>query len=161
MGQFGEKMRKKSYRFAITGMLIGMSILISACATNPALIKDKIGLIAAGDTKPQVRNRFGDSLPDLEHEFDSKGKKYRAEHYRLVTGSQQTGTVVCAPTCFYVPITVPVFSPYVVIYSSPDDKVLASGILETLSKSEDGVADIMIDLKISQAKAIEAQKVKK
>ncbi len=128
------------------------------CGTRP-LQRSQVDSIKLGESKEQVAEKFGKSLPKVMHVFESQNTQYRAEHFDLQTGSTQSGTVVCTPMCMYIPITVPVFSQFAVIYKELANSVLSFGLLEQLSKSENPeVSSIMPDLKASYEKALTAKK---
>ncbi len=132
-----------------------MAFGLAGCAGAPPLVRGQTDLLVLGDTDASVAAKFGKSLADISHRFSNTGRNYRADHYRLQTGSTQSGTVVCTPTCIYVPITVPVFTPYVVVYAVPENRVIAFGTIEELSKSpDDTVSGFMPSLKLSLEKAM-------
>lgn len=135
-----------------------LALSITGCSAPP-LVRGQADRINLGDSDATVAAKFGKSIPDMSHRFTASSRNYRADHYRLQTGTTQSGTVVCTPTCIYVPITVPVFTPFAVVYSDPDFRVIAFGTIEELSKSpDDTISGLMPDLKTSYQKALQDKK---
>lgn len=141
--------------------LIGLlSMFLVACGTPP-ISRGQADLIKPGETRELTIQRLGKSEPNVSHVFEYQNKRYLAEHYSLQTGTQQTGTVVCTPTCIYIPITVPILAPFVIVYREGEKTVLSSGTLEELSKSENSeVSGLMPHLKESHDKALAAKKAR-
>jgi hypothetical protein len=72
----------------------------------------------------------------------------------LQTGVQHSSTVVCVPQCIFIPITVPVYTSFVIVSLQESQRVFTFGTLEELSKSPDNaIADMMPVLKTSMEKA--------
>ncbi len=139
-----------------------LGAVLAGCSTVPPLTRGQADLLAVGDTAPQVAGKLGKSTPLHSHQFGARDGRYRADHFNLQVGSQQTGTVICTPTCTYVPIWVPVFASYVVLYTLPAERVAAFGTLEELSKSpNEAISGVMPDLKASYEKSLAEKKAAK
>lgn len=67
---------------------------------------------------------------------------------------------MCTSTCMYIPITVPIYTQFVIVYGDSGQTVKAYGELEALNKSsEDSIRALMPGLKASMEK-IQAEKKK-
>lgn len=123
--------------------------LLTGCA-SPPLSRMQVDQIRPGEARDSILPKLGKSEPKTVHTFEAQGIKYSAQHYFLQTGTKQTGTVVCTPTCMYIPITEAVVTPFVIIFKDSDKTVFASGTIEELSKSEKSeISDLMPSLKKS------------
>lgn len=124
------------------------AVLLAGCAANVPLQRDQIGRIGADTTPDQLNSIVGKATVSAEYDFESRARQYRARHFSLQTGSTQTSTMVCTPTCIPIFVTVPVLSQYVVVQEQPSLKLLGWGTIEELSKSpDDRIASVMPDLK--------------
>lgn len=143
--------RSLLFAFAICGLTIG-------CAAPP-LSRAQVDQIRPGEKRESIMALLGKPEPKVSHTFEASGVKYLAEHYSLQTGTTQSSTVVCTPLCIYIPITVPVFTPFVIVYKDADKTVLGLGTIEQLSKSEKPeVSELMPILKKSYDASLESKK---
>jgi hypothetical protein len=124
------------------------AILLAGCAANVPLSREQIGRIS-GDTSPsELSNILGKATVSVEYDFDSQARRYHARHLSLQTGTTQSMTMVCTPTCIPIMITNPVLVQYVLVQEQPSLKLLGWGTIEELSKSSDErIASLMPDLK--------------
>lgn len=135
------------------------AFLLSACAGVVPLQRAQTAILHKEATPAEVASLVGNATVTTNHIFTSQGQSWDARHYNLQTGSTQQMTMVCAPTCMPIFITVPVIDSYVLVFDSPARRLFAWGTLEELSRSPDeSVSAIMPDLKQSHALAIQAKK---
>jgi len=135
-------------------------LLIVGCVSHVPLQRAQVDSFRTGDSASDLQAKLGKSTPTLEHSFDYAGGQYLARHFNLQTGMQQSGTVVCTPSCMYIPIMVPVYTQFVIVYGDAGKTVRAYGTLEELSKSpEESVSAFMPSLKLAMEKA-QAEKKK-
>ena len=135
-------------------------LLTVGCVSHVPLQRGQVDSFRTGDSASDLQAKLGKSTPTLEHSFDHAGVPYLARHFNLQTGTQQSGTVVCTPTCMYIPITIPIYTQFVIIYGDAGRAVKAYGTLEELSKSPDeSISTLMPGLKLAMEKA-QAEKKK-
>jgi hypothetical protein len=122
--------------------------MLAGCATNIPLSREQVGRIS-GETSPaELSNIVGKATVSVEYDFDSQARRYHARHMSLQTGTTQSMTMVCTPTCIPIMVTNPVLVQYVLIQEQPSLKLLGWGTIEELSKSPDQrIASLMPDLK--------------
>lgn len=141
-----------------SSLIISICLFLAGCGT-PCLSRLQADVIRPGESRASVTGKLGSSKPVTTHTFDYEGTNYIAEHYSLQIGSKQSGTMICSPTCIWIPITVPVLSPFVLIFSAGDNSVFAPGTIEELSKAENPlISNLMPVLKKSYADALSAKK---
>jgi hypothetical protein len=135
------------------------ALLLTACAGVVPLQRGQTAGLNKQATPAEVDAFVGKATITANHVFSSQGQSWDARHYNLQTGSTQQMTMVCAPTCMPIFITVPVVDSYVLVFDSPARHLFAWGTLEELSRSPDeAVSAIMPDLKQSHALALQAKK---
>lgn len=141
--------------------LLCCALLLSACAGVVPLQRSQTAALVKGASPADVDAYAGKASVIVSHTFSSQGQAWDARHYNLQTGSTQQMTMVCAPTCMPIFITVPVVDSYVMVFDSPARRLFAWGTLEELSRNPDEtVSAIMPDLKTSYYQALQAQKQK-
>lgn len=129
-------------------------LLVAGCVATVPLQRSQIDSFRTGDSAVSLQEKIGKSTPTLEHAFEHAGVPYMARHFNLQTGTQQSGTVVCTPVCMYIPIIVPIYTPFVIVYGDGGRVVRAYGTLEELSKSHDEtISAFMPALKAGMEKA--------
>lgn len=129
-------------------------LLMAGCVAIVPLQRSQIDSFRTGDSAVALQGKIGKSTPTLEHVFDHAGVFYTARHFNLQTGTQQSGTVICTPVCMYIPIIVPIYTSFVIVYGDGGSVVRAYGTLEELSKSHDEtVSGFMPALKAAMEKA--------
>ncbi|MDQ1831347.1 hypothetical protein [Massilia scottii] len=122
--------------------------MLAGCATNVPLQRAQLGLIGDMTSPAELNSIIGKATVSAEYDFDSHANRYRARHLSLQTGTTQTSTVVCAPSCFPISIDVPVLAQFVLLQEQPSLKLIGWGTIEELSKStDDRIASVMPDLK--------------
>jgi len=122
--------------------------LLAGCATSVPLNRDQIGRIGPETSPTELNTIVGRATPSAEYDFASRDQQYHARYYNLRTGTSQTTSVVCTPTCIPILIDVPVFEQYVLVQEQPSLKLVGWGTVEELSKNPDEkVSSLMPDLK--------------
>ncbi|HEY1181981.1 MAG TPA: hypothetical protein VGE56_06745 [Rhodocyclaceae bacterium] len=145
----------------LRGICISVCIgfLLVGCATNVPLQRDQVAAISRETTPTELDRILAKATLVSEFEFDTSKGRFNARNYNLQTGVQSSGTVVCSPACFYVPIYIPVLTQYVVIQRLPSRSLFAWGTLEELSKDpDDAVSSVMPVLKQRLAEEQEKKK---
>lgn len=103
----------------------------------------------------EVSSRLEGVRVDSTAQFDLLGIKYTAQGYSLVTGTHMGMTMVCGQYgC--IPVSYPVneTSPYVVLFKGDPPVLMAWGLVDELSKSEDeAVSSLMPRVKDELSKA--------
>jgi len=133
---------------------LGVAFALWGCAIHIPLQRTQVDSFRPGETTQAMKEKVGKSTPTLEHQFEYQGKTYAAQHFNLQTGVQHSSTVVCVPQCIFIPITVPVYTSFVIVSLQESQRVFTFGTLEELSKSPDNaIADMMPVLKTSMEKA--------
>lgn len=135
------------------------ALLLTACAAVP-LQRTQTAQLTQEAPASEVEKMFGKATVTASHHFDFQEKHYLARHYDLQTGSKQQTSMSCTQYgCFPIFYTVPVTAPYVVVYNTDTQKLVAWGLLEELSRSPDeSVSSMMPALKESYNKAIAKKK---
>jgi hypothetical protein len=130
-------------------LLVAMcGLMLAGCASNVLLQRSQAAQITAESSLADVDRVLGQATVSADYEFESSGKRYRARHYALQTGTQQQSTVVCTPACIPIFYDVPVTDSYVVVHEVGAGRLHAWGSLQELSKSsDDSVSAIMPALK--------------
>jgi hypothetical protein len=138
------------------GMVVAVALLAcSGCAIHVPLQRAQVDRLRPHDSAQAAKEKVGQSTLKLQHSFDHQGKPYVAQHFNLQTGTQQSSTVVCTPNCIFIPIFIPVYTPFVIIYDNGGQRVHAYGTIEELSKHPDeGVSGIMPSMKQSMQQAL-------
>lgn len=136
-----------------------MAGLLAGCVSAPPLSRTQLNAVQRGDTLAAVRQNIKPESVNLEYRFSANDRDYLAQHYRVETGITESTTVVCTPGCFPVPIIIPIFTPYVIVYEAdPPQRVLSYGTIEELSKNpDDAVSSVMPSLKLAMEKASAAK----
>lgn len=139
-----------------TGVLaIIACALFAGCVATVPLQRAQTDALSKEVPASDVDRILGSATVVAQTEVSAGQKSYLARHYRLLTGTRQQMSMICAPTCFPTFTTVPVTSDYVVIQRMPSKELLAWGTLEELSKDPDSaVSSIMPAVK---ARLYEAQ----
>lgn len=141
--------------------LLCCALLLTACGGVVPLQRGQTAALVKGASPADIDAHTGKATVIVSHSFMAQGQTWDARHYNLQTGSTQQMTMVCAPTCMPIFITVPVVDSYVMVFDSPARHLFAWGTLEELSRNPDeAVSAIMPDLKTSYYQALQAQKQK-
>lgn len=131
------------------------ALLISGCANMQPLTREKLATIDRNTPMAEVSRRLEGTRVDGTARFEVDGVKYTAQGYSLVTGTRQEMTMVCGQYgC--IPVSYPVddTSPYVMLFKGEPPMLLAWGLVEELSKSEDAaVSGLMPRVKEELSKA--------
>lgn len=123
-------------------------VILTGCASHVPLNRDQIGQIGPGMSPTEVNAIVGKATASAEYDFTSRERQYHARYYQLRTGTSQTTSVVCTPTCIPILIDVPVFEQYVVVQEQPTLALVGWGTVEELSKNPDEkISSLMPDLK--------------
>lgn len=123
-------------------------VLLAGCATSVPLYRDQIGRIGPDTSPAELDTIVGKASVAAEYDFTAHERQYHARHYNLRTGTSQTTSVVCTPTCIPILIDVPVFEQYVLVQEQPSLKLVGWGTVEELSKNPDErISSLMPDLK--------------
>jgi hypothetical protein len=131
-----------------------LTSVLWGCAIQIPLQRSQVDSFRLGETAQAIKEKIGKSTPTLEHPVEYQGKTYTAQHFNLQTGVQHSSTVVCVPHCIFIPITVPIYTAFVVVSSNETQRVVTFGTIEELSKSPDNtIADMMPVLKAAMEKA--------
>jgi hypothetical protein len=139
-------------------VIIGI-VFFGGCATQVPLQRFQGDALRTGDSLSAASAKLGQATARLTHNFSWKGKQFEARHYDLQTGSRQEMSMVCSPICIPIFYNVPVLAPYVVVLQGEPLTVVASGLVEELSRSPDPqISEFMPSLKESAEKARAAAK---
>jgi hypothetical protein len=124
------------------------ALSLSACAIPVALQPNQLSTLSKETTPTQLDEQLGKATVRKQVEFSANDQDYLSRLYLLQVGSRTQMNVMCTPTCFAYPTTVPVHSEYLIIQTLPSKALFAWGTPEALSKSADpAISSIMPLLK--------------
>lgn len=127
---------------------LAVVLALTGCAGIVPLQRGQISAVTQDTSPGQLDGIL--SHATVMHQFTSqaKGMQYLTRSYKLQTGIRSEMRVFCSTNCMAIPVSVPVFTPYVVIQALPEKSLFAWGTLEELSKDENpNISDLMPQIK--------------
>jgi len=120
--------------YLLSGLLL--CLLVSGCAPS-YLQRGHLAMIKQGSSVEEVNGYLAKVDIDRKVNFEVNGEQYLGKLYSLQTGTQESMSMVCSPTCIAIPVYIPVTAQYAFIFNSATNKLVAWGLIEELSKNPD------------------------
>lgn len=127
-----------------SALVVFACAMFAGCVATVPLQRAQTDALSKEAHAGEVDRILGSATVVAQTEVSAGEKLYFARRYRLLTGTRQQMSMICAPTCYPTFTTVAVTSDYVVIQRMPSKELHAWGTFEELSKDPDSAVSAIM-----------------